>query len=101
MPATPEQVRLYRQRLRRRAIAAVCCMLPTACFGCGDLNDLEFAHVRPTQLSGMSRGQYRRWLDVVRHPDRYILLCAECHREFDKWQRNQGQTLSQSEPIPD
>lgn len=48
---------------------------------------LEFAHVRPTGVCGMGRGQRVRFFDVLRNPECYELLCKACHRRMDgrKW----------------
>ena len=53
------------------------------CEECGDDNDLEFAHIRPTGLNGKGRGYNERVLDVLRNPDAYRLLCKRCHKRFD------------------
>lgn len=46
--------------------------------------NLEFAHVRPTGVSGMGRGLRQRVLDIRRFPSAYLLLCKLCHRAFDR-----------------
>jgi hypothetical protein len=79
MPATNKQVRAYRQRLRKRALKAVGIPPGGLCPVCHVRAAVEFAHLRATGLSGMGRGQYRRWLDVVRHPDCYQLRCRYCN----------------------
>lgn len=53
------------------------------CSLCGKTEDLEFAHLQATLLSGCGRGSRQRHLDIKRHPDRYTLLCKSCHTEFD------------------
>ena len=45
---------------------------------------LEFAHLSPTDVRGRGRGQWERYLDVKRHPDRYLLLCHTHHRFMDR-----------------
>ena len=42
--------------------------------------NLQFAHVKPTGLNGVGRGQTQRYLDIKRNPGSYKLLCAGCHR---------------------
>lgn len=53
----------------------------------GPRRPLEFAHVKPTGLCGQGRGLKNRFLDVLRNPDCYRLLCSRCHRLLDmrKW----------------
>jgi hypothetical protein len=48
---------------------------------------LEFAHVKPTGLCGRGRGLKNRFVDVLRNPDCYELLCHGCHHVLDmrKW----------------
>lgn len=53
------------------------------CAWCKSEIDLEFAHLRETEVKGRSRGQTRRLLDVQRNPDAYTLLCRRCHSIFD------------------
>jgi hypothetical protein len=53
------------------------------CVGCGTESDLEFAHVRATDLNGRGRGQNHRVRDVLNNPAAYVLLCKPCHRIFD------------------
>ena len=45
--------------------------------------ELQFAHVKPTKLSGMSRGKRNRLSDIKNNPDCYILMGKTCHREYD------------------
>lgn len=79
-----ELVRAHRKRLRWRAIRAV--LGPRKklrCQQCRAIESLQFAHVFPTALRGPGRGQYRRWLDVIRNPECYLILCRDCHVRFD------------------
>lgn len=55
-----------------------------ACEYCRSIQDLEFAHIKPTKLKGMGRGKDRRAYDIKRNPDSYMLMCQKCHRAFDK-----------------
>jgi DNA-directed RNA polymerase subunit RPC12/RpoP len=54
------------------------------CRRCGSRVKLEFAHVKPTKVKGMGRGQQVRYGDIKRNPDAYELLCRDCHRAFDR-----------------
>lgn len=63
-------------------------MFNWTCWECG-YNDLlgvglEFAHVKPTKLSGQGRGFYARYRDVLKNPDCYRLMCCDCHKRFDR-----------------
>jgi hypothetical protein len=73
-----------------RALAGGRCQQP----GCGAKDSgvaywngprlpLEFAHVKPTGLCGQGRGLKHRFLDVLRNPECYALLCRRCHRRLD------------------
>ena len=45
---------------------------------------LQFAHLKKTELSGTNgRGLPQRVHDIRRHPDRYVLLCQDCHVKLD------------------
>ena len=55
-----------------------------ACQKCGSKQDLEFAHIKPTNLSGWGRGRKERYYDIKKFKDHYQLLCKSCHKEFDK-----------------
>lgn len=64
-----------------------------ACQVCGNITyeELEFAHVIETELSGdgQGRGSYRRWKDVRDHPECYRLMCYLCHEVFDNEKENE------------
>jgi len=51
----------------------------------GKVGPLEFAHLpgKPTGLCGRNRGSRAVYLDVIRHPQCYVLLCHECHALLD------------------
>jgi hypothetical protein len=90
-----ELVRRRREKIQaERALAIQAfggkCSNPT----CGSTVQLEFAHLRGTDLRGMSRGSYERVADVIRHPDHYMLFCHECHLEYDEKER-EGKELKQ------
>lgn len=53
------------------------------CFVCGTSEKLEFAHINDTELRGMGRGRKERYYDVIKNPDSYVLLCKNCHKDFD------------------
>lgn len=48
--------------------------------------DVDFAHVQETPLSRSPRGRGRkeRLADIRKHPTAYILLCRDCHLDFDR-----------------
>ena len=48
---------------------------------------LEFAHLEPTGLNGRSRGKSRRLFNILKHPDKYVLLCVDCHDDLDGMNR--------------
>ncbi|MEM0142372.1 MAG: hypothetical protein QXL94_00255 [Candidatus Parvarchaeum sp.] len=54
-----------------------------SCEQCGSINQLEWAHIKPTGLSGMGRGRNARIADIKRNPDCYKLLCRKCHAALD------------------
>lgn len=51
------------------------------CGICGHKQKLQFHHIKPTKLNGESRGQNKRFRDIVAHPDCYIPLCYFCHQK--------------------
>lgn len=70
------------------------------CEECGFTEELEFHHVKPTGLSGRSRGYNQRAYDIRNHPDCYVLVCRLCHIElhpevFHNYSRTQQVTLEQ------
>lgn len=83
MPATAEQCRRYRARLKRRARRLVNGPGPIRCKSCERRQRLELAHIKPTGLSGPGRGLTARYLDVLAHQDCYALLCRTCHLRMD------------------
>ena len=55
-----------------------------SCQNCGSKQNLEFAHIKPTELSGWGRGRKERYYDIKNNKDSYKLLCKSCHKELDK-----------------
>ena len=55
-----------------------------SCQKCGSNQKLEFAHIKPTDLSGRGRGRKERYYDIKNNKDHYRLLCMSCHKELDK-----------------
>lgn len=55
------------------------------CVWCGDFNGVEFAHLEHTGVSGIGRGRWRRYYDVRNNRDKFMLMCYDCHREFDRF----------------
>lgn len=59
------------------------------CWNCGSTSNLQFAHIKETELNGRSRGRKERLYDVMKHPDCYALLCSGetgksgCHEMYD------------------
>lgn len=47
----------------------------------GDKTQLEWHHLKPTGLSGRSRGSTQRAIDVRDNPGSYGLFCRRCHME--------------------
>ncbi len=44
---------------------------------------LQFAHIKPTGLSGTGRGSKARYYDIKKNRHCYSLLCVSCHLKFD------------------
>lgn len=59
-------------------------------------NGLEFAHVITTGLNGRGRGRADRVHDIKRNPAHYLLLCRDCHLEYD---RTHGPRLPEEVPF--
>ena len=49
---------------------------------CDSVEKLEFAHIKPTKLSGRGRGRNKRYQDFVKNCDCYKILCNECHKAY-------------------
>ncbi len=54
------------------------------CMTCESEENLEFAHVFPTDLTGRSRGRKERYYDIKNNKECYVLLCRDCHIERDR-----------------
>jgi hypothetical protein len=54
------------------------------CIFCGNNDDLQFAHIRETEVRGWGRGKMVRYYDIINHKDDYRLMCKDCHKKFDK-----------------
>lgn len=67
------------------------------CAECGSSSSLEFAHIKPTPLSGANgnkgrgRGMPQRYHDIKKHPDCYELLCPACHSKKDPYRYLAGE----------
>ena len=48
--------------------------------------ELEFAHIKNTEVTGIGRGSYARAVDVRDHPNSYLLLCRKHHLQYDTGQ---------------
>jgi hypothetical protein len=61
---------------------------------CYAKGELEFAHIKPSGLSGRSRGQSRRYYDIKKNPECYKLMCKYHHNKFDReyWRNLQKET---------
>ena len=95
-----EQRKQWRKRQARRRAkleALVSELLPLdQCFRCRCYPEyLEFAHIKPTGLSGRARGRTETLKDIIKNPDSYKRLCYDCHRAFDR-----GEVGLELEPAP-
>ena len=57
------------------------------CAQCPSTGPLEFAHLEPTGLNGKGRGKARRLFNILKHPEKYVLLCVDCHDVLDGMRR--------------
>lgn len=67
------------------------------CEECSTTSKLEFAHKETTGLNGWGRGRKERVYDVIKNPDKYRLLCKDCHKRYD--QINGVISMEQTEQI--
>ena len=84
MPSnTPGYMQMYKNRLRQQLLAhfGYRCNLCDG-FKCRNIN-LEFAHLRKTDLSGEGRGSMDRLEDIRNNITAYTLLGRACHKEYD------------------
>jgi hypothetical protein len=86
----------YLERLKARLLAE----RGGKCERCGSEEILEWAHIKDTGLSGRSRGSAKRYLDVQRNPDSYMLYCHDCHRDFDANRHIVDEYFAAPEQIP-
>lgn len=70
----------YVARLKTRALG----IFGNRCASCFCTTDLQFAHRKKNGFCGNGRGSKERIKNILTHLDNYILLCINCHREFDK-----------------
>ncbi len=96
MPATSEQSKKYRQRLRERAFNSI----GWTCIFCGTGEKIHAAHVIETGLRGPSRGMDRRFRDVIKNPQSYAPMCHKHHMVYDKLKRRSTIRPANEEPIP-
>jgi hypothetical protein len=55
------------------------------CAKCKSTAKLQFAHQFPSGLEGYGRGKNKRYWNIVNHPLSYVLLCENCHKEYDRY----------------
>lgn len=56
-----------------------------SCYICGAyFINLQMAHLEPTGLYGLGRGEFYRIEDWINHFDSYAPMCKSCHKRFDK-----------------
>jgi hypothetical protein len=73
--------RRYVARLRQQAVK----LYPKECADCGRTDKpLDWSHIKPTGLSGRSRGTVAQLRDVLAHPASYRRRCRTCHVKFDQ-----------------
>lgn len=55
------------------------------CVYCGSTENLQFAHIKKTKLSGTDgRGRKERYYDIRNNPKSYVLACKKCHEDLDR-----------------
>ena len=76
--STP-RTRKYRYKLKRRILG----IFNYRCCSCFITDDLQFAHKDKSYL-GNGRGSCSRRIEQYSNLDKFILLCKECHFNYDK-----------------
>ncbi len=79
MSKNSEHVKDYKRRLKE----ALLFMFGNECCFCQTTENLEFSHKTPDEMNGMGRGSYKRYIYIKNNPERFLLLCHDCHVEFD------------------
>lgn len=51
---------------------------------CPVKDELQFAHIKPTGISGRGRGLAVRYHDIKNNPECYMLMCKWHHKKFDR-----------------
>lgn len=73
------------------------------CVWCGTGEDVQLAHVLPTEMSDHhKRSQWQRYNDAAKHPECYRPMCAKHHRLFDNLTGSLMEAAkgAKEEPIP-
>lgn len=52
---------------------------------CHETENLEFAHLYETKLSGEGRGRKERYYDIINNIGKYMLLCKEHNQLLDDY----------------
>ncbi len=71
-----KQARPILQRLRKE--------FGDKCQWCGNIEKLQFAHIKPTKIRGSARGMDARARDIQKNKTHYMLLCHWCHKIHNK-----------------
>ena len=78
MPNKPEWFKSYTTKQRNNLLKE----FGGKCTQCGSETQLEFHHIKPTEMSGHNgRGKYHRIKDIKCNKDCYLLLCCSCHKK--------------------
>ena len=76
----PGYITSYRKRITRRNkhnFGNKCCQ-------CFSNENLEFAHKSGMEAGFDGRGSLWRAKDIRAHPEKYLLMCHDCHMAYDQ-----------------
>lgn len=83
---------------RRHQAADLRLQYRNECWYCGSADSLEFAHRHGMEtLRGAGRGSSERIGDIRRNPLNYLLLCKDCHQEYDSQSQETGPAHTEAE----
>jgi hypothetical protein len=60
-----------------------------------ETENLEFAHLYETKLSGEGRGRKERYYDIINNIDKYMLLCKEHNKLLDEYIKTNEEKFSE------
>ncbi len=91
-----KRMREYNRKLRIKAYQK----LGQFCWACGSKTRLSLHHDYYTDDSAKgSKVGSKRYLEAIRHPERFMILCRKCHQIHHNFERKESNIKQQFSPI--